>query len=63
MMYKGYTAHVEQDPEDGVLHGWVDNIEDVVTFEADNPEDLERAPPQVAAHQRTPLVNGTSWMW
>jgi len=42
MNYKGYTAHVERDPEDGVLHGWVDNIEDVVTFEADNLEDLER---------------------
>lgn len=42
MRYKGYTAHVERDPEDGVLHGWVDDIEDVVTFEADNPEDLER---------------------
>jgi len=42
MHYKGYTAHVERDPEDGVLHGWVDNIEDVVTFEAGNLEDLER---------------------
>lgn len=42
MNYKGYTAHVERDIEDGVLHGWVDNIEDVVTFEADNPEELER---------------------
>ena len=42
MNYKGYTAHVERDPEDGVLHGWVDNIEDVVTFEADNLEELEQ---------------------
>jgi predicted HicB family RNase H-like nuclease len=42
MHCKGYTAHAEIDPEDGVLHGWVDNIEDVVTFEADNLEDLER---------------------
>jgi len=42
MMYKGYTAHVERDPEDGVLHGWIDGIEDVITFEAENPEDLER---------------------
>jgi predicted HicB family RNase H-like nuclease len=42
MMYKGYTAHVERDPEDSVLHGWVAGIEDIITFEADNPEDLER---------------------
>jgi len=37
MIYKGYTAHVEVDLVDGVLHGWVDNIDDVVTFEADTP--------------------------
>jgi len=42
MTYKGYTAHVKVDPDDGVLHGWVDNIDDVVTFEADTPEALER---------------------
>jgi predicted HicB family RNase H-like nuclease len=42
MRYKGYTAHVERDPEDGVFHGWLDNIEDIITFEADNLEDLER---------------------
>lgn len=42
MNYKGYTAHVEVDDEDGVVHGWVDGIRDVVTFEADNLADLER---------------------
>ena len=42
MNYKGYTAHVEVDDEDGVLHGWVDGIEDVVTFEAESLQDLER---------------------
>ena len=42
MMYKGYTGRYEVDPEDGVLYGRVDDIEDVITFEADNLEDLER---------------------
>ena len=42
MNYKGYTAHVEVDDEDGVVHGWVDGIRDVVTFEADDLADLER---------------------
>ncbi|HEX9939707.1 MAG TPA: hypothetical protein VGB15_21410 [Longimicrobium sp.] len=42
MNYKGYTAHVEVDDDDGVVHGWVEGIQDVVTFEADNLADLER---------------------
>lgn len=42
MNYKGYTAHIEVDDDDGVLYGWVEGIEDVVTFEADNLADLER---------------------
>lgn len=42
MNYKGYTAHVEVDGDDGVVHGWVEGIQDVVTFEADNLADLER---------------------
>lgn len=42
MMYKGYTAHVERDPDDGVLHGWIAGIRDVITFEADTSEGLER---------------------
>lgn len=42
MNYNGYTAHVEVDDTDGALHGWVEGIDDVVTFEADNLVDLER---------------------
>ena len=42
MRYKGYTAYVDSDLEDGILHGRVDEIDDVVTFEADTPEALER---------------------
>jgi predicted HicB family RNase H-like nuclease len=42
MMYRGYTAHYEFDREDGILHGRVEGIRDVVTFQADRVEDLER---------------------
>jgi len=42
MKYKGYTGRYEVDPDDGVLHGHLDGIEDIITFEADNLEDLER---------------------
>ncbi len=42
MNYKGYTARVAVDEDDGVLHGWVEGISDVVRFEADNLADLER---------------------
>ena len=42
MEYKGYTARYEVDDEDGVLHGRVDGIRDVVTFESETLEGLER---------------------
>lgn len=42
MIYKGYTAHYEFEPDDGVWLGWVEGIRDVVTFEAERVEDLER---------------------
>lgn len=42
MDHKGYTAHVEVDDSDGVLHGWIEGIRDVVTFEAATLADLER---------------------
>ncbi|HSU16659.1 type II toxin-antitoxin system HicB family antitoxin [Longimicrobium sp.] len=42
MKYKGYTGSYEFDPDEGVLHGHVDDIEDIVTFVADNVTDLER---------------------
>ncbi|MFL5386557.1 MAG: type II toxin-antitoxin system HicB family antitoxin [Longimicrobiaceae bacterium] len=40
--YKGYVGRYEADRDDGVLHGRVDGIRDIVTFVADNLEDLER---------------------
>ena len=42
MKYKGYTGVYEVDPDEGMLHGHIDGIEDIITFVADNLEDLER---------------------
>jgi len=41
--YKGYTATVEFDPDEMVLHGRVDNIRDVVTFHAASVDGIEPA--------------------
>jgi predicted HicB family RNase H-like nuclease len=35
MTYKGYTAELEVDMEDGILHGEVMGLRDVITFEAE----------------------------
>jgi len=43
MEYKGYIGKVEIDEEEGVLHGEVINIRDVVTFEGQTVEDLQQA--------------------
>lgn len=42
MNYKGYTAIVELDEEYGVLHGRLAGIRDVITFESETLEGLER---------------------
>lgn len=41
--YKGYTATVEFDPDEMLLHGRVDNIRDVVAFHAESVSDLQNA--------------------
>ena len=41
MEYKGYAARVEFDPEAGVLHGEVEGLRDVITFEATDVRGLE----------------------
>jgi predicted HicB family RNase H-like nuclease len=43
MNYKGYTTTVEFDPDDRVLHGRVNDISDVVTFEGTSVDELEAA--------------------
>jgi predicted HicB family RNase H-like nuclease len=40
--YAGYHGRYEVDPRDGVLHGRVEGIRDIVTFVADTEDDLER---------------------
>jgi predicted HicB family RNase H-like nuclease len=39
--HKGFTATVDFDAEEMLLHGRIDNIRDVVTFHADSVEQLE----------------------
>jgi predicted HicB family RNase H-like nuclease len=41
--YKGYTATVEFDADEMVLHGRVENIRDVISFQAVSVDDLQSA--------------------
>jgi predicted HicB family RNase H-like nuclease len=43
MEYKGYIGRVEIDEEDGLLHGEIINIRDVVTFEGRSVEEVRQA--------------------
>lgn len=43
MRYKGYFAKVEYDDEARILHGGVLGIRDVITFQADKLNKIERA--------------------
>jgi predicted HicB family RNase H-like nuclease len=43
MEYNGYTAAIEYDPDDRVLHGRVNGISDVITFEGASVDELEAA--------------------
>ena len=43
MQYKGYIGKVEFDPDARILHGEVAGIRDVVTFQADSIEEIEKA--------------------
>ena len=40
--YKGYLAKIEFSAEDMCLHGKIDGISDLVTFEADNASEIEK---------------------
>lgn len=41
--YKGYSAKISLDEEQGVFHGEIAGITDVVTFEGKSPDDLTKA--------------------
>lgn len=43
MSYKGYSARIEYDDEDGILFGQIAGIVDGVGFHADSVEDLRQA--------------------
>jgi predicted HicB family RNase H-like nuclease len=43
MNYKGYSARIEYDDEDGILFGRLAGIRDGVGFHADNVEELRAA--------------------
>lgn len=43
MEYKGFTARVEYDHDAGVLHGEVEGLRDVITFEATDVRSVEDA--------------------
>ncbi|MDI6026474.1 type II toxin-antitoxin system HicB family antitoxin [Corticibacterium sp. UT-5YL-CI-8] len=42
-LYKGYSGSIEFDSDDMVFHGRVQGIRDIVTFEAENAEQLVKA--------------------
>ena len=43
MTYKGYTARIGYDDEDGIFTGRIAGIQDGVGFHADTVQDLRRA--------------------
>lgn len=43
MTYKGYSARIDYDDEDGILFGQIAGIRDGVSFHADNVDDLRNA--------------------
>jgi predicted HicB family RNase H-like nuclease len=43
MEYKGYVGRVDFDDQDGIFHGDVVNIRDVITFQGDAVEQLRHA--------------------
>ena len=40
--YKGYTTQIKYVVEDDVFYGKIDNVKDLVTFEATYKEDIEK---------------------
>lgn len=43
MKYEGYSAKVEWDAEEHVLHGTVEGSNDLITFQVAGPEEIETA--------------------
>ena len=43
MEYKGYIGKVEIDDDAGILHGEVINVRDVITFEGESVDEVQKA--------------------
>ena len=43
LSYKGYTGLYSFDPDAGIFHGEVLNLTDIITFQGDSPDELQRA--------------------
>lgn len=43
MEYKGYIGKVELDEDAGILHGEVINVRDVITFEGESVDEVQKA--------------------
>ena len=43
MEYKGYVGKVEIDDDAGILYGEVINVRDVITFEGESVDDVQKA--------------------
>src|SRR3970040_1985923 len=43
MAYKGDIGQVESDEEAGILHGEVINVRDVITFEGESVDEIQKA--------------------
>lgn len=43
MEYKGYIGKVEIDEDAGILHGEVINVRDVITFEGESVDEVQKA--------------------
>ncbi|MBK9007215.1 MAG: hypothetical protein CNIPEHKO_01538 [Anaerolineales bacterium] len=43
MEYKGYVGKVEIDDDAGILHGEVINVRDVITFEGESVDEVQKA--------------------
>jgi predicted HicB family RNase H-like nuclease len=41
--YKGYAGKVEFDPDEGIFHGEVIDLRDVITFQGTTVDEIERA--------------------
>jgi len=41
--YKGYTGKVELDPDEGIFHGEVIDLRDVITFQGTSVEEIDVA--------------------